>query len=64
MLMKIKEFQGRFSPESRPDRRTVVRWIEEGEVYGVQIGKIWYVDPDRSPATSGLRPLTERVLAQ
>ena len=73
MLMKISEYQMTFSPGSRPDQRTVRRWIGNGTIYGERRGGAWYVDPDRQvdqpeplqrPALpEKLHPLAARVLA-
>lgn len=46
--MTIKEYrETRFSPGSRPDPRTVRRWIDSGALYGEKIGGTYYVEPDR-----------------
>lgn len=46
-LMRISEYQKRFTPESRPARRTVISRIQRKELYGKFEG-VWYVDPDVS----------------
>lgn len=50
MLMKISEYRMMFTPGSRPDPRTVRRWVERGDLYGEERGGLMYVDPDRLPA--------------
>lgn len=45
-LMRISEYQNGFTPASRPDRRTVIRRIQRGELPGRRIGGTWYVDPN------------------
>lgn len=35
-----------FEPGSQPDRRTVKKWIDSGEIAGRRIGNQYYVDPD------------------
>lgn len=64
-LMKISEFRRRFSPDSRPDPRTVWSWWERGEIYGERIGKNLFVDPDRDPDAGNMKlsPLAEKVLS-
>jgi len=73
-LMKISEFQEAFTPASRPDQRTVVAWIRNGQLYGEKRGRAWYVDPQRptqlatqpTPASSNkkLSPLAQKILAR
>ena len=46
-LMKLSTYQENFVKEDRPDRRTIIRWIKNGEIYGEQRGKQYYVDPDK-----------------
>jgi hypothetical protein len=46
-LMKISEYLNQFTPDSRPDPRTVKSWILNGHIYGEQRGRNWYVDPYR-----------------
>lgn len=67
--MKISEYQQRFSPASRPDVRTVKKWVASGRVYGEKIGNCFYVDPDREPAQpqqviTTSNPLVLAVLAK
>lgn len=47
-LMKITEFQTMFTEASMPSHDTVTRWIKTGKIYGVKIGKLYYVDPDKT----------------
>lgn len=51
-LMKISEFQERFTKQSRPSNDTVARWIKAGKIYGKKIGKQYYVDPDKEIVTA------------
>ena len=46
-LMRLNEFRDTFAEGSRPDPRTIVGWIQGGQLYGKRWGKVWYVDPDR-----------------
>jgi len=68
-LMKISEYQLRFSKGSRPDARTIKKWIESGSVYGEKIGAHYYIDPDRTPTPAqriavARHPLVRAVLAK
>lgn len=43
-LMSINEYlEITFTPESRPQAKTVQSWIEEGIIEGKRIGKKWWV---------------------
>jgi hypothetical protein len=45
--MKVSEYRKRyFSPDSAPDRRTVISRIRRKEICGVQEGRTWYVYPE------------------
>lgn len=46
-LMNITEYLNTFSKPSRPDRRTIIRWVENNQIYGEKRGKSYYVDPNR-----------------
>lgn len=46
-LMKLSTYQKNFVKDDRPDRRTIIRWIKNGEIYGEQRGKHYYVDPEK-----------------
>lgn len=46
-LMNITEYLNTFSEPSRPDRRTVIRWIETDQIYGERRGKSYFVDPNK-----------------
>lgn len=46
---KLSEFLNNFSEASRPQKRTVINWIENGDLYGKRFGNIYYVDPDQVP---------------
>jgi hypothetical protein len=42
--MSVTEYCDReFTPESRPCEKTVIRWIQNDIIEGVQIGKRWWV---------------------
>lgn len=65
MLMKISEYRMMFTPSSRPDPRTVRRWVSDGQLYGEQRGGIMYVDPDRlprPPSLAGASPVVLRIV--
>lgn len=72
-LMKIYEYQQRFTPKSRPTSATVKRWISKKTIYGKKLGRTWYVDPDRDvsancedttplPSVDNVHPLAAKVL--
>jgi hypothetical protein len=46
-LMKITDYRSkRFAQGSAPDLRTLKRLIDEGELSGKRLGKIYYVEVD------------------
>jgi len=46
---KISQFRDdAFEEGSKPQIRTIINWIEAGELYGRKFGGQWYVDPDIS----------------
>jgi len=46
---KISQFrEDAFEEGSKPQIRTIIGWIESGELYGRKFGNQWYVDPDIS----------------
>lgn len=53
-LMRAEEWaRRRFTPESRPNRKTLHRWLAEGIVPGKQVGRNWYVDVDAEARATG-----------
>jgi hypothetical protein len=47
-LMKITEYrQHRFLKGSEPDLRTLKRLIDDGELAGKRLGKIYYIEIDQ-----------------
>lgn len=57
--MSINEYRNsEFTPQSRPTRSTVARWIRNGTLPGIKIGgRLWvYVHPTEADA------LVQRVL--
>lgn len=56
--MRVAEYRKMFTPASRPDARTVRRWVAEGNLYGEQRGRVLYVDPDRRVAPAPRRELS------
>lgn len=62
--MKISEYRSRFSPSSRPDRRTVIARIERGDLVGRLEGGIWYLDPDREPKKASTQDVADAIFAQ
>jgi len=47
-LQKLSVFRNSFEESSRPQIRTIIRWINSGEIYGRKIGGNYYVDPNIS----------------
>jgi hypothetical protein len=65
-LIKIgdveREIAAHFDPDSRPGRRMITGWIDEGKLKGKQIGGVYYVH--RSSLNSFLQILADQeVLA-
>lgn len=61
-LIGLDEYRStRFTPDSRPQRRTVQRWIDQEEILGKRIGKKYYIEVD---ATTGaeLDPLEVQLM--
>ena len=50
-LMRINDYRERYFHRP-PTPATVRRWIDGGELYGIQFtpGGVWWVDPRRDPA--------------
>ena len=45
MLITVSEYRNkRFSKKSRPDARTVRKWINDGVIKGKKIDKTYYVE--------------------
>ena len=45
MLITISEYRKKhFSEKSKPDARTVRKWINQGKIKGKKIDKTYYVD--------------------
>ena len=47
-LQKLSVFRNSFEKSSRPQIRTIIKWINSGEIYGRKIGGNYYVDPEVS----------------
>jgi hypothetical protein len=41
-----------FEEASRPKHRTMLSWIESGDLNAVKIGRAYYIDPDDAVGTS------------
>lgn len=62
-LISIAEFREKyFSAGSRPDVRTVRRWVEDGTVPGRVVGKLIYINEDAWRRTATGNELADRVL--
>lgn len=66
-LMSLAQYREMaFEEGSRPDIRTLRRWLELGKlpIYGKRIGKKYYVDPARTPEPAiSHNPLVLKVLS-
>lgn len=61
-LMNIDEYlEARYTRCSRPNKRTLIRWINEGQVPGKKQGKFYYIDIDAEERKTG-NPLVDKVL--
>src|SRR3569833_1838801 len=58
-LMLISKYALQFAEGSRPNKATVIRWINQGKIYGKKIGGQYYVDPDIEISSN---PLVNKVL--
>ena len=60
-LMKTAEYADRYFCEgSKPAASTIRRWIENGDLPGERIGKVYYVDVGKLEKTGN--QLVDRVL--
>lgn len=60
-LMNIEEYRMyQFTEQSRPTRRQIVRWIQQGELPGRAIGKQYFVMVNERALTRA--PLVDRLL--
>lgn len=68
VLMAIDEWrEQRFSPESRPSRRTVKRWIKERIIPGRVIGNRYYINVSAEARETGdpaLDQFIEEIMSQ
>ena len=47
-LMSITEYREKcFSEGSAPCKKTVLKWIRDGDIYAKKIGGKFYIDPDK-----------------
>lgn len=61
-LMAVEEFiENYYSPKSRPNKRTLINLIRNGDIIGRKQGKFYYVDVDAEKSSIG-NPLVEHVL--
>lgn len=62
-LMTISEYlQTCYTKKSRPNRRTIIRHINEGYLAGKRLGRTYYIDVDVESGMTG-NPLVDQVLA-
>lgn len=61
-LMGIKEYrETRYTENSRPSEKQIIKLIREGELPGVKQGKFYYIDVDKETNQTG-DPLVDAVL--
>ena len=61
-LMSVKEYRSfRYTENSRPSERQIIRLIREGDIPGIKQGKFYYVDIDKEGKLTG-DPLVDAVL--
>lgn len=59
--MSIEEYiEQRYTPKSRPAKKTIIRLIKQGELPGKRIGKFYYINIDAEAAKTG-NPLIDKV---
>jgi len=60
--MRIDEYaKKRFTPESAPDPRTLIKWINNKVLPGKQMGTFYYVDIDAEQKQTGNK-LADQIL--
>lgn len=60
--MKLSAYLAReFAPGCAPDKRTVVGWIDRGELVGEKRGSQWWVNPDREPPRLPAPPIPDNT---
>lgn len=60
--MSIEEYiEQRYTPRSRPTKKTIIRLIKQGELPGKKLGKFYYININAEACKSG-NPLVDRVL--
>jgi hypothetical protein len=63
-FMGIKEYRNtRYTPDSRPSERHIIKLIREGELPGRRQGKFYYIDVDKEEKLTG-NPLVDAVFNQ
>lgn len=61
-LMKITDYrEQRFALGSAPDLRTLKRLIDDGELAGKRLGKIYYVEVDKQ--LNEFSPIERRLMS-
>lgn len=61
--MSIKEYcKTRYTPDSAPSERQVIKLVREGELPGFKQGKFYYIDIDKEEKMTG-NPLVDQILA-
>ena len=60
--MSIEEYiEQRYTPKSRPAKKTIIRLIKQGELPGKKLGKFYYINVSAEAVKTG-NPLIDKVL--
>lgn len=52
--MSVKEYrETRYTPESRPSERHIIKLVREGVLPGIRQGKFFYIDLDKEEKLTG-----------
>ena len=69
-LKRLKDYRREYERENpgskAPDARTLIKMIENKQLYGFQTCQngAWWVDPERDPIVSLDNPLVQKVLSE
>ncbi len=62
-LMSLEEYRKtHYTDDSRPDRRTLIKQINEGLLPGKKQGRFYFIDIEAEARRTG-NPLVDRILA-
>jgi len=61
-LMGVKEYRNtRYTADSRPSEKQIIKLIREGDLPGIKQGKLYYIDIEKEETLTG-NPLVDAVL--